>query len=101
MASLEKLARGKPCYLRLPGVCNGNPDTTVLCHIRRGNTGGTGIKPPSICAVPMCFDCHNAFDGRYKAHGYTQAELDAEALRAQNQWLAWLWNHEIIIVVAA
>lgn len=49
----------------------------------------------------MCFDCHNAFDGRYKAHGYTQAELDAEALRAQNQWLAWLWNHEIIIVVAA
>ena len=89
---LEKLARGQQCYMRLPGVCNGDPETTVLCHIRRGNLGGIELKPAPVCAVPMCFDCHNAYDSRTRTK-YSRTELDAEALRAQNQWLAWLWSN--------
>lgn len=98
--TIEKLARGKDCYMRLAGICNGNPETTVLCHIRRGNVGGFGIKPPPICAVPMCFDCHNAYDARIRTR-YTREQLDAEALRGLVQWLDFLWKHELLILVAA
>jgi hypothetical protein len=97
---LEKLARGQDCYMRLPGVCNGNPETTVLCHIRRGNLGGTGLKPLSLFALPMCSDCHDTYDARRRAK-YSRTELDAEALRALGQWLDWLWKNEVVIVVAA
>lgn len=93
---LEKLAQGRACYLRLPGVCNGVRETTVLCHIRRGNTGGTGIKPPPVCAVPMCHACHDEFDGRTD-NGYTRQQLDAECLRALVQWLDYLWRAEYIV----
>lgn len=97
---LEKLARGKPCYLRLPGVCNGNPETTVLAHIRRGGMGGTGIKPVSLFAMPMCSCCHDAYDGRAKVE-FTRTEMDAEALRGLGQWLDWLYREEWLILSVA
>lgn len=96
---LEKLARGKECYLRLPGVCNGNPETTVLCHIRRGGLGGIGYKPVSISAMPMCSHCHDAYDGRANVE-YTRTEMDAEALRGLVQWLDWLFREEWLILAA-
>lgn len=40
----EKLAHGKQCYLRFPGICNGNPETVVPCHIRLGHIGGMGFE---------------------------------------------------------
>lgn len=63
MSKLRKSARGKHCTLRIPGVCNGNPETTVLCHIRLPGTG-IGRKPPDWQAVYGCSNCHDAFDGR-------------------------------------
>jgi hypothetical protein len=96
---LRKLARGKPCYLRLQG-CTHNTEQTVLAHIRRGGIAGTGIKPPDVCALPMCEHCHGVYDGRYKAHSYTREQLDAEALRGLVQWLAWLWSEEYLLVAA-
>ena len=32
MANLRKEARGRECQVRIYGVCNGNPETTVLAH---------------------------------------------------------------------
>ncbi len=32
MADLRKAARGRECQVRIPGVCNGNSETSVL-HI--------------------------------------------------------------------
>jgi hypothetical protein len=40
-------------------------------------------------------------DGRYGAHGYSRAEMDAEVLRALGQWLDYLWKREYLILVAA
>ncbi len=37
MANLRKEARGRECQVRIYGVCNGNPETTVLN--RPGNPG--------------------------------------------------------------
>lgn len=80
MSDLRKLAKGQPCRLRIPGVCNGNPETVVLCHIRRGFYGGS-IKPRDIIAVAGCADCHDVLDGRRKSQ-YERTELDAMTLRA-------------------
>ncbi|HBS0984508.1 DUF1364 family protein, partial [Klebsiella pneumoniae] len=34
MANLRKAARGRECTVRIPGYCNGNPETSVLAHYR-------------------------------------------------------------------
>jgi len=97
---LETLARGQPCFLRLPLVCNGNNETTVLCHIRRGGLGGMGIKPSSWCALPACSACHDALDGRAKSP-HSRAQIDADALRGLCQWLSWLEKNGHITTEAA
>jgi hypothetical protein len=60
--NLREHARGQPCRVRLPGVCNGNPETTVLAHIKHGWYGS--LKPPDIIAVHACSDCHDCLDRR-------------------------------------
>ena len=30
----RKEAKGRECMVRLPGICNFNPETTVLAHYR-------------------------------------------------------------------
>ncbi len=62
MKNLRKAARGRDCQVRIPGVCNFNPETTVLAHIRRG--GGIGMKPSDLCGVLACSSCHDMIDGR-------------------------------------
>lgn len=61
---LRKLAKGKDCQVRIVGVCNFDPTTTVLAHIRRGGTSGVGMKPPDLCGVWACSSCHDYIDGR-------------------------------------
>jgi len=83
---LRANARDKPCMLRIPGVCNGDKRTVVLCHIKRGWTGSS--KPPDICAVWGCCDCHDAIDGRRQFDGYTREQLNTFILTALCQQLA-------------
>lgn len=54
MADLRKAARGRECQVRIPGVCNGNSETSVLAHIRLAGLCGTGIKPPDLIATIAC-----------------------------------------------
>ena len=57
--ALLDLARGKPCMLEIPGVCNHDPATTVACHsnqIRHGH--GKGIKAHDVFCAHLCADCH-------------------------------------------
>jgi hypothetical protein len=97
----EHLAHGRRCYLGFPGICCHNPEKVVPCHLRFGAVGGMGLKPPPVCSLPGCFDCHNALDGRVQTDLYTQDELKAMALVGLLQWLAFLWNEEYLIGVAA
>lgn len=64
MADLRKLARGRPCMVRLPGICNRNPETTVLAHYRLSGMSGIGMKSPDILGAWCCSDCHDAVDRR-------------------------------------
>lgn len=56
-------ARGQPCAMRLPGICNGNPETTVWCHLNGGAFGkGMGQKAHDILGFHGCSDCHRYLD---------------------------------------
>jgi hypothetical protein len=60
----RKEARGKECKIRIPGRCNWNPETTVLCHYRLPGYCGTGLKPDDDLAAHGCSGCHDCVDGR-------------------------------------
>lgn len=64
MSKLTKAARGRDCQIRIPGVCNFNPETTVLAHYRLAGTCGTGIKPHDEQGAWACSSCHDEIDRR-------------------------------------
>lgn len=72
---LRKLARGRECTVRLVGICNRNPETTVLAHFRLAGVSGMGIKSPDLLAAFACSSCHDAIDRR--AH----MDLDRDYVR--------------------
>lgn len=97
MSKLTEAARGQNCYLRLPNICTFNPEQTVLCHIRRGNIAGRGQKPSDLCAVPMCFECHQTYDQR-SCRELSRDQLDSECLRALVQWLSYLDSKGLVTI---
>lgn len=74
MSKIRKSARGQECQIRLPGICNGNPETTVLAHYRMAGACGMGIKPPDFMGAYACSACHDEIDRRTR-------HLDAETVR--------------------
>lgn len=100
MSKLRKSAQGQQCLIRIPGVCNGNPETTVLAHIRRGGLGGMGMKPPDVCGVLACSDCHDAIDRRSNMGAYTPAEIDGYILEGHLRTLVW-WMQNGYLAVRA
>lgn len=58
-------AKGQPCTLTIPNVCNFNSNTTVFCHLP-SSMKGTGIKSDDICGADGCSDCHKAIDGDWE-----------------------------------
>lgn len=65
MTPIRKAARGQDCTINIPGVCNFNPETTVLCHDNRLSSGkGMGLKAPDEQACFGCSACHDVLDGR-------------------------------------
>lgn len=59
-----KSAKGKECQIRIPGVCNRNETTTVLCHLN----GGGGTKHLDIHGSYGCSACHDVVDGRVSSN---------------------------------
>ena len=73
---IRNSARDEDCSLRLINICNGNPETTIFCHV---NTvfKGVGIKSPDLFGVYGCSSCHDALDGKAKSAVDPQDILDA------------------------
>ena len=87
--NLRTAARGKPCTLRILGVCRDDPEhkLTVLNHINglRQDTpvmfaaaSGTGTKSDDRAAVYGCGPCHDVIDRRQQGgkHGWGQHEKE-------------------------
>ena len=62
LTAIQKSARGEECALRIPGVCNSNPETTVLCHAPY--PGRSGMRSHDWWAAYGCSSCHAHIDGR-------------------------------------
>lgn len=63
--NLRKLARGKPCQVRIPEVCDGGGETTVLAHFRLIGVSGMGLKSPDLTGAWCCGPCHAYVDSRH------------------------------------
>jgi hypothetical protein len=77
--------------VRLPGICNFDPATTVLAHIRMASVSGFGVKCKDLLGAWVCSNCHDAIDRRR----FTDLERDYVRLahlegvmRTQDQLLA-------------
>ncbi len=55
-------AKGEDCTLRLTGVCNFNPETTIAAHI--GRRRGMGVKCGDNMIVYSCSACHSEIDSK-------------------------------------
>ena len=84
--NLRKTARGQQCMVRIPDVCNHNPETTVLAHL---NGAGMARKHDDMFGAFCCSACHGVVDGaksEYSRNDIRLMHLDG-ILRTQQWWL--------------
>lgn len=89
---IRNSAKGRDCTLRLIGVCNFNPETTVLAHI--GYDRGIATKCSDNMAVYACSSCHEAIDSKGRA------AFAADKLRALEETQSILMGLNLIEVVS-
>ena len=70
---ITRSAKGEDCSIRLPGIFNFNPETTILSHF---NPIGQGmwITSNDIHAGYSCSNCHDAIDGRMR-HEFSPLDI--------------------------
>jgi len=86
MSKITESARGETCTFMLPGVCNFNPETTVLCHAPHPDKG-MGIKGPDTWAAYGCSDCHSEMDGRTQEF-FIDSDIFPRAVQTAATWYA-------------
>ena len=72
MSKLRKSAKGRNCEVRIPGVCNFNPETVVLAHL---GGAGMGLKRNEVHGAFCCSSCHDEIDGRTIDSEFTRRDL--------------------------
>lgn len=87
---LRQSARGQQCTLQISGVCNHDPETTVLAHLP-DESKGMGRKADDICACFACSACHDVLDGRINHWPITEADREFYMRRALiRTWRKWV-----------
>lgn len=84
---LRDSARGQSCFVRLPGICNFNDETTVLAHL--GN-GGMGAKQDDLFGSFCCSSCHDHIDSRVNPvfdNEFLKNSFYDGMIRTQKYWL--------------
>lgn len=71
-----------PCYLRIPGVCEGGAGEPAHSNQPRHGKGGS-IKAHDCYVVPACRACHREFD-----HGKTMTRDEKRDL-----WESAFWEY--------
>lgn len=75
MSALTRSARGQPCLVRIPQICNGQPETVIAAHYRSVSLGaGMGLKTNDILTAFCCSSCHDAADHRTQTQ-FTRNEI--------------------------
>lgn len=81
--NLRNYAKGKPCLVRVPGICNHDPAKVVLAHVRLTGITGGSQKAPDALGAWACSDCHEYCERRYNDRD-TRAFLEG-VMRTQYQ----------------
>jgi hypothetical protein len=83
--SLRDSARGEQCTVRLGGICNHDPATTVLAHARDAYTG-FATKANDWSAFFCCSACHEDID-RHRLDPARETRAMYRAMqRTQARW---------------
>jgi hypothetical protein len=86
---LLDLARGMPCLFRVPGVCCGDPDTTVAAHSNLSIHGKAGArKANDEFSAWSCVACHTWYDQGSAAY---EVKLAAFMTAHARQVAEWEW----------
>lgn len=92
---LRDSAKGQECTFAIPGICNRDPATTVLCHVP-SEWKGVGNKSPDWSAAFGCSSCHEAID----RHRLPRVEEEFYLRRAlQRTWAIWIEKGLIFLPV--
>lgn len=97
--ALRDSARGEVCTVQIYGICNYDPETTVLAHLP-DESKGMGTKSDDISGCYACASCHDALDGRRK-EPIAQQELEWYMRRAQTRTLRRLFEKGILSINGA
>ena len=83
---LRNSARGRDCQVRIPGVCNHDPETVVLAHV---GGGGMGLKQPDLFGAFCCQSCHSEVDRRTRRIPAMEARFAhlEGVMRTQEIWI--------------
>ena len=68
--------------MRIPGVCNFDPETTVFAHL---NGAGIGKKHADLFGCYACSNCHAWLDGGYVQASASSHERDYTHLKAMQE----------------
>lgn len=97
-SKLRRSAKDQDCTAVFLGICNRDPKTVVLAHIR-DDYKGMGNKASDISAAFMCFNCHDYFDrGHRVAPVMDQDEYWRYTIRAMQRTQA-VWVDMGLMVV--
>ncbi len=61
---IRNSARGEECTFNVVGICNYNPETTVLAHLQLKGHGIMAGKAHDLSSCYACSDCHDYLDRR-------------------------------------
>jgi hypothetical protein len=93
---IRNSARGEDCQVRIPGICNFNPETTILAHV--GSDKFMGGKCSDLEATYCCSSCHSAIDGQSQSIVYPTFELKLWAKEGAERTREILFNKGLIEV---
>ncbi len=95
---IMRAANGMPCSLRLPGICNHDNATTVMCHLP-GIGKSMASKVSDLHTAFGCRACHAAIDGfTWEKRGLTAAIVLDAMLRGHAETQARLVALGVITV---
>ncbi len=86
-ARVLQLARGMPCLLQVPEVCNRDRTTTVACHSNWSEHGKAGARRADDCySVWGCSACHAWLDQGGSGAEVKRPIFDTALLRQIEWW---------------
>ena len=98
MSKIRDSARGENCTIRLPGICNHNPQTVCWCHGNGSAAGkGIGMKSNDLLGAYGCSACHDVYDRRVPTD-IPRAEVELAFWEGHARSLLRLIERGIIVV---